>query len=150
MSLILGVFTLIGGLIGFIISEAKEWRLRSKRKQALWEAINAEVVCCHSRADGFLKEEYKAPLYRLPTIAYLNCLPLLLADGALNGEESKTLTEFFAEVETLNRGLDLATEARGNVKNLNAEDGRNRLKAKRICSTGSLYQKTSEILHSKL
>ncbi len=143
------VATLIGVFVGYLISQFKDWAIRARRHKALWQSINAEIEACKGKADGFLRDPYKSPLYRLPTIAYLNCLPLLLADGTLNEDEAASLIAFFGEVETLNRGLDLASAARGNSAKLTQEDGRNRLKAKRICSTGDYYKKSKEISSKK-
>ena len=70
---------------------------------------------------------------------------MLLSSGSLHGEESAKITGFYAEVETLNRGLDYASAARGNSKKLEAEDRRNRLKAERICRNGNIYKSAIDV-----
>jgi hypothetical protein len=61
-------------------------------------------------------------------------MPALLADGVLSKTEVRALTEFFAQVQTLNRGLDQAQAMResGEEQMLQDEFTRNRLKAERL------------------
>jgi hypothetical protein len=52
-------------------------------------------------------------------------------------------TQFLCEVETLNRGLDEANDARNDDSRLRGEFERNRLKAERLVGSGSYYTKHS-------
>jgi len=85
------VAAIVGVCAGYLLSELKDWSLRGRRHKALWQALSAEIDSCKTRADTYLKDNVVAPLYRLPTIAYVNCLPLLLSDGTLTGAESQVL-----------------------------------------------------------
>lgn len=58
-----------------------------------------------------------APLYRLPTRAITTSFAALLADGVVSQSEVKDLELFAERVQEINRGLDLATAARGRGDN---------------------------------
>jgi hypothetical protein len=60
----------------------------------------------------FLRANVVASLYRLPTLSYSHSFPVLLADGVPSEAEARAVTQSSATVETLNRGLDQANEAR--------------------------------------
>jgi hypothetical protein len=94
--------------------------------------LRAEIEFCCGRVETFLGANIAAPLYRLPTIAYLHSFPALLADGVPTEPDTRSLIQFYSEVETLNRGLDLTQAARGDEQTLWAEHGRNREKATRL------------------
>jgi hypothetical protein len=91
---------------------AKDLWDRHRRLRTHWAALGAELVYCSRSAQTYLNDNVRSPLYRLPTMAYRNALPGLLEAGALTGNEVLVLLEFFNEVETLNRGLEQAHEAR--------------------------------------
>jgi hypothetical protein len=136
-----GQYGLIGVMLGFLLSQGVEWIRRRKRHNAFWHAINAELIYSGELAEVFLTDPVQAPLYRLPRSAFETCYPQLLADGAISEAESRALMTFFNEVETLNRGLDLATDHSGDPVKLRAEYERNRKKAKRLASQdGPLYK----------
>ncbi|MGI0014419.1 MAG: hypothetical protein ACREBU_13395 [Nitrososphaera sp.] len=137
------VDTIIGVVVGFLLSEIKDWCARKKRHTALWHALNAEIDFCKERASTYLQDNVMAPLYRLPVLSYINCMPVLLSDGALTENEVRPLVEFYTEVETLNRGLDNAAAMRADGDNemLREEYDRNRLKATRLAESGVLYSK---------
>lgn len=126
--------TVVGGVLGFLLGEFKEWQARRRRSKAHWLAVSAEADFCREQAQEFLgvTPPVMAPLYRLPTLTYSNSFPVLLADGAPSDEEVRAVTQFFCEVETLNRGLDQANDARDDDARLRQEFGRNRLKAERL------------------
>lgn len=85
-----------------------------------------------------------APRYGLPTHAYSASFQALLADPALSEAEASKLLQFFVEVETLNRRLEQAEEARLiddaalRDEKLQAEYGRNRLKAEWLVPLNAL------------
>ena len=97
-------------------------------------ALRAEIEFCRRLAETYVRDRVIALLYRLPTTAYSQSFPVLLSDAAVAETEVQSLMQFFSEVETLNRGLDLAQTAResGDEQALQAEFERNLLKATRL------------------
>ena len=140
---LLGV--VVGGVLGFTLGEVKEWLARRRRRKAHWLALSAEAEHCRELADEFLRANVMAPLYRLPTLSYSHSFPILLADGAPSEEEARAVTQFFSEVETLNRGLDQANDARNDDTRLQ-EFERNRLKAERLAGSGNYYRRLRTVL----
>jgi hypothetical protein len=139
-----GQYGLIGVALGFALSQGVEWVKRRKRHDAFWHAINAELKFSGGLAEVFLDDTVLAPLYRLPRSAFETCYPQLLADGAISAAESRALMTFFNEVETLNRGLDLATDHSGDPVKLHAEHQRNRIKAEHLAPPdGPLYKEAA-------
>ncbi len=128
------IAVVIGAILGFALSEGKDAWFRRKRRKSHFGALRAEIELCREMAETYLRDNIVAPLYRLPINAYENSMPALLADGVLNETEVRALTEFFAQVQTLNRGLDQAQSMReeGEQQMLQEEFGRNRLKAERL------------------
>jgi hypothetical protein len=122
---------LVGVVLGFVLSEVKQWSVRRRRRRAHWGALRAEVQFCGKFAEAYVADEVIAPLYRLPTVAYSQSFPALLGDAAVDEQEVQSLMQFFSKVETLNRGLDLAQMARENDDEhaQKAEFARNCLKA---------------------
>ena len=141
--LVSGIFTIIGVLLGFFLLLAKERSARWKKHTAFWQAINAELKYSGDLAEVFLTDPVQAPLYRLPKSAFETCYPQLLADGGISAAESRALMTFFNEVETLNRGLDLATDRSGDPVKLHVEHERNRKKAERLEPDGPLYKEAA-------
>lgn len=138
---------LVGVVIGFSLSQVVEWHRRRTRRRAHWGALRSEIRLCRALAQTYSTAGYGAPLYRLPTMAYSQSLSALLGDGAVAEAEAFTLTEFFSEVATLNRGLDLAQAARDDRPTLEVEVGRNHLKAESI---ERLYAPALAIVNSHL
>lgn len=143
------VGVLVGTVTGFWLSTQKDNYLRKRRCSSHWGALSAEAEICREQAESFLKEPYKAPLYRFPGTSYLSSFPRLLEDGDITKSEVRVIVKFFTEVETLNRGLDLAQDARGS-KLLSQEDRRNRKKAGRLTATGTRYRDIRAVLSGKL
>lgn len=151
----------IGAALAFFLVMTYDWLRARRRRRAHFSALKAEIGYCHDLAKAYLKEGVAAPLYRLPTVAYANSLPALLADAALNHSDTRSLLAFFNEVETLNRGLDQAEDARliadqaeREVK-VDDEFNRNRLKAKHLVSIESLsspsyYDRAKSVIDSRL
>ena len=139
---------LVSGLFGaFLIFLLHLWvngAERAIRIRGNWAALHVEVRECGRIASGYIKDNVAAPLYRLPTICYGNCLPSLLSDAGINEDDADALLKYYAEVQTLNRGLDLADRARHTKvdQEVAAEVKRNYLKAQRIGQpSGDLYAK---------
>jgi hypothetical protein len=135
-----------GVLLGFVLSEGKEAWARRRRRKAHWAALRAEIEFCGRLAETYIRDRVIAPLYRLPTTASSQSFPALLGDSAAAETDVRSLMQFFSEVETLNRGLDLAQTARenGDEQALQAEFDRNLLKATRLmpraAATENYYQ----------
>ena len=128
--------SLSGVALGFVLANVRDWWSRRRRRKAHWSALGAELEFCRHHAEVYSRDYIAAPLYRLPTVAYRHSLPALLAEGAVNEGDLDPLMVYFNEVETLNRGLDLAQSARDkDDETLQAEVKRNRLKAERLRSS---------------
>jgi hypothetical protein len=117
-------------------SRLREFESRLDAGRAHRGALRAEIEICKERAEGFSGAGVRAPSYRLPTARYEQSFQALLENGVLSEPGAKALMEFFAEVETLNRGLDLvqAARERGDDAAREAEYKRNRLKAQNLLS----------------
>jgi hypothetical protein len=141
---VIGAIT--GAAVAFFVVVAYDLLRSRRRRRAHFAALRAELEYCRTLADTYLRDQIAAPLYRLPTHAYSASFPALLADAALSEAETSKLLQFFVEVETLNRGLEQAEEARlidNEVlrdEKLKAEYGRNRLKAERLVPLNALTQ----------
>lgn len=123
---------LTGVVIGFALAKISDFIGRRRRKGAHLASISAEIEICHRYAQPFQKAKVMAPLYRLPHLTYSTSLPELLSIGALRSDKARALTEFFTQVQTLNRGLDQADSARDDTRRFQDEYIRNRLKAKEL------------------
>ena len=148
---------LVGVVLGFILAQAKDWWSRRRRRKSYWGALRAELEFCRGQAEILMKDQVAAPLYRLPVAAYAHSFPALLGDGAVSEDEARTIMRFFTEVETLNRGLDLATAARDRNDNnatLHAEANRNHVKARRLTAAGdgtvNYYAPTRQVIDKHL
>lgn len=149
-----------GAAVAFLLVVTYDYLRSRRRRRAHFAAIRAEVEYCRSLADTYLRDKIAAPLYRLPTYAYTASFPVLLGDAALSEVEASRLLQFFVEVETLNRGLEQAEEARlitdeaMRDEKLKTEYGRNRLKAERLVPvnalTQSYYGHAKEVLDARL
>ena len=131
-----------GAALAAVVNIVVGCRDRAARVRGHWGALLAEVKKCGENAGGFLtaNPHVLAPSYRLPTLIYENGLPALLADAGIDDAEAKILLDFYAQVEALNRGLDLATDVRNDKGVLYDEDQRNKMKAKSISQPdGSAY-----------
>jgi hypothetical protein len=140
----------VGGVLGFVLGEMKEWLARRRRRTAHWRALSAGTELCRELAEEFLRANVMAPLYRLPTLSYSHSFPVLLADGASNAAETRAITEFYNEVETLNRGLDQSNEARSDESRLIEEFGRNRIKAEKLVGSASYYGRIRAVLDHRV
>ncbi len=146
--------------VGFLLIVFNDWRKGRSRRRAHWAALSAEIEHCRHLAGTYLRDPIAAPLHRLPTMAYTNSLPALLADAALNETDTHCLLSFFNEVETLNRGLDQAEGARlitdptERDAKLREEFGRNRLRAERLVPldsrSPSYYDRARSVVESRL
>jgi len=143
---------LIGVIVGFGLVKGSDWLGRSRRQKVHKAAIAAEIEICREFAEIFLGEDphVQSPSYRLSCITYSSSLPHLLADRALDRNETHALIRFFNQVETLNRGFDQANVALGIADNrerrrrLDQEDDRNKMKAKDLVE--NLYQPGRDVV----
>jgi hypothetical protein len=127
---------ILGVILGFSLSELKEFLRGRKRATTHFKAIKAEIEFCSQMAQVFIRDRVAAPLYRLPTKAYEVSLPQLLSDAATNEHELRAIQQFYMQVESLNRGLYQAELARNDTDRMNEEFSRNYTKAKYLLSTG--------------
>jgi len=127
-------------LVTFVLIWLKEWLTRRKKHDAFWHAINAELMSASELVGTFINDNVAAPLYRLPRSVFDTCYLQLLADGAISPDEIKALTAYFNEIETLNRGLDLAASTSDDGERNKQHHHRNRVKAGRLKSSGELYK----------
>lgn len=132
-----------GALITLIVTWIKSYCDIKKELQSHWAFIGAEVEICGEHAKTFLRDNKKAPLYRLPLTAYKNSFPFIISRGKLAKDDIDNIVSFFNAVDTFNRGMDYASlmEMQGNQKNLDSQYNRNKLKAERISKySASLYE----------
>ena len=102
---------LLGGFVGaalvFCLQIWLEWQASKKRTKGHFAALKAEIEECGRIAAVYLEDKSpKVPLYRLPIICFPTTFPGLLEAKVLNGDQSGALMKFYAEIETMNRGLD--------------------------------------------
>ena len=109
-SLVSGV---IGVSLGVFLAYVIEWVRSQNRRKVLWSALATEVHLCKKTAEQYCPDDAKAaPLYRMPLIAFKNGFGELVSSGAMDRHEFRDLSQFYSWVEDINRGLDLATQAR--------------------------------------
>lgn len=160
-------------VLGFILSFIPSWLNRRRRLKTHWHAIRAEMTLCEEKAQTFRRDSIRAPLYRLPIVAFNTSFPILLADGAVTEEEILCIGRFYSQVQDMNRGLDRAAEMEtlGNDSNLSnstdlviesitkshsrqAEYNRNLLKAQTLIvgrnGQESLYAPAKKIVDKKI
>jgi len=145
----LSAFTgLLGVLFAFGFTYCKDAKDRKKRLRGNLAALKAEMEYCGKTACIFLSANpvVKSPSYRLPTLCYQSAFPSLLSEHILSEEEFSPLIEYFAGVETLNRGLDQANEAIGNGTRLDEEHDRNTIKARRLIPSSEQYTVVKSLL----
>lgn len=143
---------LLGGFVGaaivFCLQIWLEWYASRKRTKGRFAALRAEIEECGRIASAYLEEKTpKVSLYRLPIICFPVTFAGLLEAKVLSGAQSGALMKFYAEVETMNRGLDLidtkqraAANQEGSAQAVRDEIARIHLKAKRIAApNGELF-----------
>jgi hypothetical protein len=124
-----GLFGLGGVAPGAWIGYWKESRQRQQRNRSYWSALSAEVDLCKGYGAAYVRDDVKAPLYRLSTIAYDNAFPARLGTGAVTEEEAQSILRFYSQVMQINRGLEYAHTARQDDDLLDGEVSRLRQKA---------------------
>src|SRR3954451_24142603 len=129
--------TLPGVVVGFVLAEGRGLWQRSRKQSAYWRALRTEIEIARGRAPMVLDDNFTSPLYRLPTLIFTTCFSDLLSERSASETESHALMAFYAEVDTLNRGLDRAADSDEGVAQ--AEYRRNRVKAERLVETGTVY-----------
>lgn len=117
-------------LIGFALGQLAGWIERRRRMRGHWGALAAETEMCQRLAGAYLADPVAAPLYRLPEAAFSASFPALLAEGVIDRLEARQLTEFRGAVQEINRGLDIASEARAADNNILLQTEVNRLNLK--------------------
>lgn len=123
---------LLGTLLGFLLSQWVELSRRRTRRRGNWAALRAEIDFALQTARAYRETHIGAPLYRLPIEAYTEGFKALLGDGAVTETEAQRLMVYYAEVQALNRGLDLVHAARDDTLKFQVEWERNLLKVQAI------------------
>ncbi len=104
------VGVLAGVVLGFVLSELKSWLSRRRRLRSLWGVLRAELEACRHQATVHNTDKRStAPLYRLPVLAWQDCVRGLIADGQLSQSEYHDISRFFVQAQDLNRGLNLVS-----------------------------------------
>jgi hypothetical protein len=120
-------------VVGFVLGHVPRWLDRKRELRTHWRAIHAEMILLKEKLETLLKDKVRAPLYRLPVVAYETSFPILLAEGAVTEEEIKTIGRCFNLVQDINRGIDNATELyKTGSDKLEKEYKRNCLKVKAL------------------
>jgi hypothetical protein len=117
-------------VLGFLLGQVPGWIERRRRMRGHWGALAAEAEMCERLAGAYLADSVAAPLYRLPEAAFSASFPALLAEGVIDRLEARQLTEFRGAVQEINRGLDIASEARAANNNTLLQTETSRLKTK--------------------
>jgi hypothetical protein len=124
----------LGFVLGFLGGQLAGWIERRWRRRGHWGALAAEADMCERLAGAYLSDPVAAPLFRLPEAAFSASFPGLLAEGVINRLEARQLSEFRGAVQEINRGLDIASEARAanNTTLLQTEVSRLALKCRNL------------------
>jgi hypothetical protein len=128
----------VGGLLVFVLTRIVVRLERRRRTIAHWDALTAELEFCRSRAERFIVDGHKSPLYRMPTVVFDAVFSELLKDAALPGADAGDLLRLYGEVGDMNRGLDAcaAALAANSGGLMQAEYDRLLMKAPRIAGRG--------------
>jgi hypothetical protein len=130
------ISSLISGLVAalsvLIVVWLRDWRRQKVRLTSHWQALRSEILECGRIANRFLNDEVMVPSYRLPTVCYAHAFAVLLVEGKLTETDADALRKYYAEVETLNRGLDLVL--RDDAERAQRTHDRNIVMARRICA----------------
>ena len=135
MSDLSGLYGLAGVIVGATITQGVAWLQKRKRHLSYWSAMSAEVNLCKGLAEAYVRDDKKAPSYRLPTVGYDVGYPALLGDGAVDDEEAMVILRFYLQVAQINRGLEYAHAARdatGPKEVLDGEASRLLIKARAL------------------
>ena len=132
----IGTILVVIGAFAVALYQASLTRKRDRtakrdRVEGMWMAIRSEVARCGNTAKDFYDARIRAPSYRFATVAYDKILPELLIEARLNAQDTQDLITFFANVEAINIGLDIAQEMHnvGNMKRLEEQASVNFSKA---------------------
>jgi len=127
----------ISAFLAWLATKRHHEKIVKELSLSAWNALKSETNICFNRASVFSRDKIISPQYRLPTMAYMVCLPLLVNHGMLEADEAWALTEFYAEVDSLNLGIEnantllLSTDPEHD-KLLTALHPRNKIKADNI------------------
>lgn len=126
--------TLGGVWLGSHLTLRREAAARKRETAAHWAALKAEISLCGDLARSYLLESILIPSYRLPRVAFESAFPKLLSAAAenLSDLEARSITEFYMEVESFNRGLDFAQATVAGTRARATEVARSHLKASHL------------------
>ena len=143
-------------LAGFLLAHIPGVFDRKRKLKTHWHAIRAEMILSKEKVETLLSASIRAPLYRLPVVAYSTSFPILLAEGAVTEDEVMKIGRCFGQMQDINRGLDYASEMYklGNNERLEKEHERNCLKAKALLfgedGKESFFEPAKKIVDSKI
>jgi hypothetical protein len=143
-------------LAGFLLAHIPGVFDRKRKLKTHWHAIRAEMILSKEKVETLLSDTIRAPLYRLPVVAYSTSFPILLAEGAVTEDDVMKIGRCFGQMQDINRGLDYASEMYklGNNDKLEKEHERNCLKAKALLfgedGEESLFEPAKKIVDSKI
>jgi hypothetical protein len=154
-------YGLVGVIIGALLAALLTWIPasldRKRRIKANWHIIDQDIVLSHGRLSTLAKGDVLSPLYRLPLLGYEISLPALVADSAIGPDQYLVLSDFFLQVQDINRGLDQAASAVSisNDHAIKLESNRNGLKARALLQGREgdpepLYDQAKRIVQEQL
>lgn len=150
--------TLLGIIFGFLLNWIQIFLSRRKRLSTLWASLLSDLEICKEKGQMYLDDKIMAPLYRLPTEAFIASIPLLFAEGAILQNEFSILSKAFSNIKDFNRGLDIATDllksgAKENDPTLQNIYSRNLLYAKILIPNGDkqeIYTDVYRVIENNL
>jgi hypothetical protein len=140
----------------------KESEREHRMIRSHFDALGMEIHRCADLAAIYLEQGIRAPLYRLPTSAYEQSMPVLKNTGIVSGGDAQSIQQFYLQAEQVNRGLDNVDDfVRGKVNEnmqahitLDDELARLRLKCEEMRAAragnpkGDFYVHTETALHN--
>jgi hypothetical protein len=150
-------YGLVGVIVGALLTWIPAWLDRKRRIKANWHIIDQDIVLSHGRLSTLAEEKVLSPLYRLPMLGYEISLPGLVGDSAIGPDQYLVLSDFFLQVQDINRGLDQAASAvtSSNTPAMMLEANRNGLKARALLrgregDSAPLYDRAKSIAEEQL
>ena len=145
------LFLILGFALGVVPSVLRHGFAMRGYCKAAHDVV--EQVC--EGAETYLKEGYKAPLYRVASDYYRDAFSALLYEGGLSSSEVSALLRFGSQADQMNRGLDQIHQHLANDKQslVYAENQRIRIKSLQLvskevateCAESEQEKKTCEV-----
>jgi hypothetical protein len=137
--------------VGFALARLYDSYLKHMGVYSCIRSIGVDVDLALEYAQQFIRDEVYAPSYRFPMMAYQSSFPIILVKGGLQEADAKELTKYFAQVDAINRGLDLIASIPFIENKVHVDDTdrvlkhnmRNRLKAEELIQ---MYPETKAVI----